>query len=134
MSSIGERIKLVRKNHKLTQTEFGERIHVKGNTITGYETGPRNPPDATIANICREFNVREEWLRSGVGPMEPERSRQEEIMFLFGQVMQQDNPDHLAILERVLRLSPESIQFYKDAILAQAAIFHAAQSEKEPES
>ena len=129
-----ERIKIIRKKAQITQAEFGERIHVKGNTIANYECGLRSPSDSIIAAICREFNVREEWLRNGEEPMEPVRSRQEEIMFLFGQAMQRDNPDHLAILERVLRLSPEAIQFYKDAILAQAALFHAQSQEKEPES
>jgi transcriptional regulator with XRE-family HTH domain len=43
-----ERIKEIRKHYKLTQTEFGERIGVKGNTITGYETGIRTPSDTII--------------------------------------------------------------------------------------
>lgn len=63
------RIKEVRKSLKLTQTEFGKRIGVKGNTITGYETGTRSPSDAIIISICREFNVNEEWLRTSKGSM-----------------------------------------------------------------
>ena len=42
------RIKIVRTTIGLTQTEFGARIGVKGNTVTGYETGIRNPSDAVI--------------------------------------------------------------------------------------
>jgi transcriptional regulator with XRE-family HTH domain len=75
-----ERIKIIRKHHKLTQTEFGERIGVKGNTITGYETGIRSPSDAVIVSICREFNVNEVWLRTGEGDPFQEESRQEQIM------------------------------------------------------
>lgn len=63
------RIKEVRKHYKLTQTEFGERIGVKGNTVTGYETGIRSPSDSIIVSICREFNVDETWLRTGEGSM-----------------------------------------------------------------
>lgn len=66
---VKNRIKQIRKNAKLTQVEFGEKIGVKGNTITGYETGLRNPTDAVILSICREFNVNEEWLRNGTGKM-----------------------------------------------------------------
>ena len=129
-----ERIKKIRKLHNLTQADMAIKVNVTQSVIAAYENGKRVPRNSVIATICREFNVREEWLRNGEEPMEPVRSRQEEIMFLFGQVMQRDNPDHLAILERVLRLSPEAIQFYKDAILAQAALFHAQSQEKEPES
>lgn len=66
------RIKYVRKKiaGNLTQSEFGERIGVKGNTVTGYETGIRVPTNAIITSICREFNIREEWLRYGVEPIE----------------------------------------------------------------
>lgn len=75
-----ERIKIIRKHNKLTQTEFGEKIGVKGNTITGYETGIRSPSDAVIVSICREFNVNEVWLRTGEGEPFQEESRQEQIM------------------------------------------------------
>lgn len=62
-----DRIKDLRKKLKLTQVEFGERIGVKGNTITNYENGLRNPSDAVILSICREFGVNESWLRTGEG-------------------------------------------------------------------
>lgn len=68
-----ERIKYIRKEVGLTQVEFGEKIGVKGNTVTGYEKGLRNPTDAVILSICREFNVNENWLRNGEGPIYKER-------------------------------------------------------------
>ena len=46
-----DRIKTIRKHYNLTQTEFGDRIGVKGNTITNYENGLRNPSDAIIVSI-----------------------------------------------------------------------------------
>lgn len=64
-----DRIKAVRKAAKLTQVQFGERLGVKGNTVTGYETGLRNPTDAVVKAICREFDVNENWLRYGYGEM-----------------------------------------------------------------
>lgn len=67
------RIKQIRKEKNLTQVEFGERIGVKGNTVTNYETGLRNPTDAVILSICREFNVNEDWLRNGTGKIYKER-------------------------------------------------------------
>ena len=62
-----ERIKLLRKHLGLTQAEFGARIGVKGNTVTGYENCLRVPSDAVIISICREFGVPPEWLTLGVG-------------------------------------------------------------------
>ncbi len=67
--NIGERIKELRKNLNLNQTEFGKRIGAKQTTIAGYENKIRTPSEAIIKSICREFNVREEWLRDGIAPM-----------------------------------------------------------------
>ena len=64
-----QRIKTIRKSNNLTQTEFGKRIGVKGNTVTNYETGLRIPSEAVILAICREFDVSERWLRTGEGVM-----------------------------------------------------------------
>lgn len=64
-----DRIKQIRKALNLTQVEFGNRLGVKGNTITNYETGLRSPSNSVILSICKEFNVNEEWLRTGEGEM-----------------------------------------------------------------
>lgn len=79
MIHLQNRIKEVRRANGLTQTEFGERIGVKGNTVTGYETGIRSPSDAIIVSICREFGVNETWLRTGEGAMYPPKTRWQEI-------------------------------------------------------
>ena len=66
--TTGERIKLLRKEFKLTQSEFGERIGLKQTAIGTYETGIRNVPDRTISQISQAFRIREEWLRFGEEP------------------------------------------------------------------
>lgn len=86
-----ERIKTLRKYLKLTQQEFGERIGVKANTITSYESGSRTPNNATILAICKEFNVNEDWLRTGEGAMMKELTRNQEIVEFLGKVM--NDPD-----------------------------------------
>ena len=62
-----ERIKAIRKQFGLTQAAFGDRIGVKQNTVATYETGIREPIPAVISSICKEFDVSEEWLRTGEG-------------------------------------------------------------------
>ena len=66
---IGLRIKELRKNLNLTQNNFGNRIGVKANTIGNYELLLRNPSNSVIHSICIEFNVNENWLKSGEGEM-----------------------------------------------------------------
>lgn len=66
---MGGRIKRIRKLFDLTQQEFGNRIGVKRNTIATYESGRNNPVDSVVSLICREFDICEEWLRTGEGEM-----------------------------------------------------------------
>lgn len=82
-----DRIKQVRKSQNLTQTAFGDIIGVKGNTITNYETGLRNPTDAVIKSICREFGVSEEWLRTGKGNMFVSGIKDKQISAMLADVM-----------------------------------------------
>ena len=69
MTSLGERIKKLRRSLDLTQQGFGERIGVKQNTIALIESGKRNTSDQLLLSICREFSVNEPWLRTGEGAM-----------------------------------------------------------------
>lgn len=82
------RIKQIRKENGMTQVEFGEKIGVKGNTVTNYETGLRNPTDAVILSICREFNINETWLRTGIGKMKKSLTKNQEIGAFANEVME----------------------------------------------
>lgn len=66
---MNERFALVRNSLNLTTRKFGEKINVTGGAVTNMEKGKRNITDRVIADVCREFNVNEEWLRDGVGEM-----------------------------------------------------------------
>ena len=81
-----DRIKEVRKSVGMTQVEFGEKLGVKGNTVTNYETGLRTPTDAVVRSICREFNVNADWLRNGVGEMFIVKSKDEQISEMLGEI------------------------------------------------
>lgn len=103
-----DRIKGIRKANELTQTEFGARIGVRGNTVTNYETGLRTPSDAVILSICREFNVNETWLRTGEGKMFVEKTRDEEIAAFIGRALSDETPTFKKRLISVLaRLSED---------------------------
>lgn len=66
---IGNRIKQVRQELKMTQQEFADRISTTQNTIARYETEIRTPSNSTINLISRVFNINEKWLQSNIGEM-----------------------------------------------------------------
>ena len=87
------RIKKLRKALDLTQQEFASRIGSTQNAVTGYETGRRNPSSSVINNICKDFRVNEDWLRTGAGEMFREISRDDEITSFVNGVLSGESED-----------------------------------------
>lgn len=86
VTKMKNRIKSLRKNLNMNQTDFGSKIGLKQTTIAGYETGSREPNDAVILSICKEFNVNEKWLRNGTGEMFNKRTKDQKIADFIGDI------------------------------------------------
>lgn len=67
--TIGDRIKQIRKDTGLTQKDFAERLGLFRGSLANYECGRANPIASVVVLICKEFNINEEWLRTGNGEM-----------------------------------------------------------------
>ncbi|WP_050184329.1 helix-turn-helix domain-containing protein [Domibacillus robiginosus] len=59
---IGERLKKLRKEKKLTQEELGKKVNVTKVSISGYETGNRSPDSETLQKLADFFNVSIDYL------------------------------------------------------------------------
>jgi len=108
---LKNRIKELRKELNLNQTDFGDKIGVKQGSVAGYESGARTPIDAVITSICREFGVNELWLRQGVGEMFQAKSREEEMEALFTQLWREDPTSESfksRFIAAALRAGPEA--------------------------
>ncbi len=68
VQTVNERIKILREALELSMEKFGAKIGLTRSAISKIESGSK-PSDQTVLSICREFNVREEWLRNGNGEM-----------------------------------------------------------------
>ena len=84
---MNERIRLLRKELGLNQSDFGNKIGVKQGTVAGYESGARTPLDAVVSSICREFDVNEEWLRTGKGEMFEQMTEQQKLLKYTGMLL-----------------------------------------------
>lgn len=67
--NLGERVRILRKELNMTLEQFGERVGVGKTAISRIENGSNNLTDQMAKSICREFNVNEDWLRTGEGEM-----------------------------------------------------------------
>lgn len=114
---MNSRIKILRKNLGLSQTEFGERLGIKQTTVAGYETGGRTPMDAVVSLICREFHVNENWLRTGEGEMFTAVTRKEEIASFVGEILSGTDEDFkVRFIAALAELNVEQWKLIEDMI------------------
>lgn len=92
MSTIGDRIAEIIESQKIKKVQFAARINVDQSYISQLTSGKKVPSDRTIADICREFSVSEEWLRTGRGEMFIQKTESEELAAFFGDLLK-DEPD-----------------------------------------
>ena len=81
-NTVNERITLVRKSLKLSQTAFGEKLGVSRGVINNIDL---NIVDAStkpllLQQICKEFNVDPYWLETGKGEMFLPMDTEDELM------------------------------------------------------
>ena len=101
------RIYEVRKDHRLTQDEFAARIGLSKNFVCLMETGVRAPGARTISDICREFNINEEWLRTGEGEKERPLTMEAQLMELFSDVSNETNSFRRTLLTTMAKMTPD---------------------------
>ena len=58
----GQRLKLLRKERKLSQKELGLKLNLAESTISLYESEKRTPDNNTLFDIAKFFNVSTDYL------------------------------------------------------------------------
>lgn len=87
-----ERIKYYRETIAgLSQSKFAQSLEISKSNLANIEVGRVNLTDRVINNICDTYNINEEWLRTGEGPMEKQKTRDEEILSFIDKIKETDN-------------------------------------------
>lgn len=66
---MNTRITKIRKSAEMTQEQFAQSMEISKNYVNLIENGKKKPGNRLISDICREFHINEEWLRTGKGEM-----------------------------------------------------------------
>lgn len=64
-----DRIKRVRSELGLNQSEFGKKISISRSAVWKIENGENTPSEQTLKLICNEFGISYTWLTEGTGSM-----------------------------------------------------------------
>ena len=89
-----------------SQTGFAKKIGVTPAYIWKIlNKDDTTPSDRTIADICREFNVSEVWLRTGEGEMHIELPEDAEFDLIMTEIQESDDDLIKSILKAYWELS-----------------------------
>ena len=86
METINKQIAALIHAKGMNKSQFAESINVSPQFISAVCTGTKQPSDRTIADICRVYNVNEDWLREGTGEPFMQLSREETIAEFVGMI------------------------------------------------
>lgn len=95
-----ERVRTLRKELSLTQSDFGKRVGVGKTAISKIEKNENSLTDRMFNSICREFNVNEDWLRSGDGDMF--LPFEDDVAEMVSQLLEVSNPFYDLILDMMV--------------------------------
>jgi len=105
---MGERVRELRKALGLSGERFGEKIGVKKSAVSKIEKGLVGLSEQNVLAICREFNVSEEWLRTGNGEMFIKLDRETEIAKLTRDLLlEEEDSFKNRVIAVLAKLTPE---------------------------
>ena len=105
-----KRLRTIRKALGLSQEQLGQALGVSNTAISKLENGENNITEQNIKAICREFDVNENWLRTGQGEMFVELSPDEEFDKLCLEIQLSDDDLIKRIMRGYWRLDKEDRQ------------------------
>ena len=104
---MNERIKKILEELGLKKVEFAERLHISRPYASELCSGAKAPSDRTISDICREFGVREAWLREGEGEMFVQDTQSEQVAAFLADLTKDDSDTFKKrFIEMLAGLSP----------------------------
>lgn len=111
---IGARIKQVRKDKGLNQTEFANSIGIKQGHLTDLERGKSNITERTLQDICRVYAVSYEWLTTGAGEMYITMTEEEQIKQRISEIMKGQDDFAKALMFKVANLETGQIKAIRE--------------------
>lgn len=116
---IFDRIKEIRKENNLTQTEFAEKLGVTRSVISNIELNRLAKPNqktSLIKLICKEFDINEEWLLTGTGEKYVIEKEDEKLAGALAEISLSDNEKLKNLIEKMIRLDDKHLDLILNLI------------------
>jgi transcriptional regulator with XRE-family HTH domain len=113
VKEIGQRIKALRGELKLSQDEMARLFGIVRTTYNRYERGEAYPGPQVLSMLADRFNVSVDWLVCGKGPMFYRQKAEPEKVPELEEVMD-DVKEMLALMERIPLLRYKVLTFLQE--------------------
>lgn len=114
---LSERICYIIETKKIKKVDFAKRLNISQPFVSELCSGAKAPSDRTITDICREFDVRESWLRTGEGEPFIEKSREESISAFVGDILSGEPDFRQRFIGVLARMTPEEWAILEKKVL-----------------
>jgi transcriptional regulator with XRE-family HTH domain len=105
-----DRIRAIRKALKLSQSEFAERIGIKGTALSMVELGKNTLTEQNIKLVCMTFNVNDIWLRTGEGEMFAVSPHKKEFFEIYRELMPETQQALLRLAQDLLETQKKLLE------------------------
>lgn len=135
-------IKRLRKELGLTQSQFADALNITAATVSRIESGKAPLTDRMLHSISMEWNVSEDWLRTGNGEMFPVHPEDDALIEAFALIGAEDldpRRKRLAkeIIDMILSMPDDSLSalqsFFQNAANALASSASANEDKEKDE-
>lgn len=102
--NIGEKIKIRRKELRLTQQELGEKVQISQKQISKYEKNESQPPIDQLEKIAEVLNMKIEI--NGTANKPPERKfskQQQELIEIMEKMTDQEQTELIGAVKMYIR-------------------------------
>lgn len=134
MSTLNDRIQSVVTFTGLSKTGFGKEINLSQSMVSKLCSGAATPSDRTISDICRVFNVNEEWLLTGEGEMIDYSGKESEIRAIFAQVASLNLEECERLIKALARVPDHMLPSLADRFEQLVDEYKATLTEKDPDT
>lgn len=110
-ATIGDRIRVIRKNEGLSRRAFADRLGCPEIEIVNIEFNRLKKPElkeSLYRNIATEFGVSLEWIKTGEGDMDGPSPR-DELSQAFGQLAARHDPVIDGFIRFLQTRTPEQV-------------------------
>lgn len=101
---MNQRIRELRTSLNLNQEVFGKRLGITKTAVSKMELNTYSITETMYKLICIEFNVNEDWLRTGEGEMFFTETYEEELNNILADILTADNKQKMSILKEISKL------------------------------